>query len=202
MKTSLFFAAVLLCASSFSFAIVQSPQAAPETLPTGMMITPTAARGSVYKALNPDLAELPGFTVDHPVSPAVSPDGNTLLVLTSGFNRNNDTEGKAIPAQSNEYVFVFDIRGPMPARQQVLKIPNSFVGLAWNPSGREFYVSGGVNDTVHIFEYANGQWTEAQAALPLGHKNGLGKEVKPMVAGVAVNASGTRLLAVNYEYDS
>ena len=202
MKTSLFFAAVVLCASSFLFAIVQSPQAAPEALPTGMMITPTAARGSVYKQLNPDLAELPGFTVDHPVSTAVSPDGNTLLVLTSGFNRNNDTEGKAIPAQSNEYVFVFDIRGPMPVRQQVLKIPNSFVGLAWNPSGREFYVSGGVNDTVHIFEYANGQWTEAQAALALGHKNGLGKEVKPMVAGVAVNASGTRLLAVNYENDS
>src|SRR5437016_2351211 len=180
--------------------LIQS--SAPETLPTGMMITPTAAKGSVFQPLNPDLPDLPQFTVDHPVSTVVSPDGNTLLVLTSGYNRNNNLEGKAVPSQSNEYVFVYDIRGQLPVKQQVLKVPNAFAGIAWNPSGREFYVSGGVDDTVHIFEQANGLWAEAQPAIALGHKSGLGKEVKPMVAGVAVTASGTRLLAVNYENDS
>lgn len=201
MKTSSLLA-VLLCTPSLFIAAAQSPQAAPEVLPTGMMITPTAARGSVYTQLDPDLPELPGFAADHPVSTAVSPDGNTLLVLTSGYNRNNNAEGKAIPEQSNEYIFVFDIRQPAPVRQQVLKIPNSFAGIAWNPGGSEFYVSGGVDDTVHIFERGNGLWREAQTAVSLGHKDGLGKEIKPMVAGLAVNPSGTRLLAANYENDS
>ena len=89
-----------------------------------------------------------------------------------------------------------------PEVQQALKILNAFVGVTWNPSGREFYVSGGVDDVVHVFELVNGQWTESPKPIALDHKNGLGKDVKPMVGGVAVNASGTRLLAVNYENDS
>src|SRR5439155_2596992 len=101
-------------------ALIQSP--APEPLPTGMMITPTVAKGSVFRPLNPGLPDLPQFTADHPVSTVVSPDGDTLLVLTSGYNRNNNLEGKAVPAQSNEYVFVYDIRGQLPVNQQVLKV--------------------------------------------------------------------------------
>src|SRR5947209_13828547 len=94
----------LLAASSQS---QQNKVSRPEPLPTGMSITPTAARGSTFQALNPDLPELPQFTADHPVSTASSPDGSTLLILTSGYNRNNDSKGKAIPALSSEYVFVF-----------------------------------------------------------------------------------------------
>src|SRR5215470_13057007 len=86
-----------------------------EILPTGMSITPTAAKGSVFQPLNPDLPDLPQFTADHPVSMATSPDGKTLLILTSGFNRNNDAEGKEILAQSEEYVFVYDISRQPPA---------------------------------------------------------------------------------------
>ena len=56
-----------------------------EELPTGMSITPLAARGSTFQPLNPGLPDLPDFTVDHPISTAVSPDGSTLLVLTSGY---------------------------------------------------------------------------------------------------------------------
>ncbi|HWX53468.1 MAG TPA: beta-propeller fold lactonase family protein [Verrucomicrobiae bacterium] len=178
------------------------PSTGPEILPTGMSITPTAARGSVSQPLNPDLPDLPQFTADHPVSMAVAPDKATLLVLTSGFNRNNDSKGKVIPAQSNEYVFVYDISHQSPVKKQVLKVPNTFVGLAWNPDGKEFYVSGGVNDSVHIFENKSGQWTETPSPVALGHTEGLGLGVHPMVAGLAVNASGKRLLAVNYENDS
>src|SRR5438128_2390510 len=132
----------------------QLPIPKPQTLPTGMMITPTAARGSVFLPLNPDLPHLPDVTVndivDHPVSTALSPDGNTLLVLTSGYNRMNDTAGKAIPWQSNEYVFVYDVRQRLPFKRQVLQVPNTFIGITWNPDGREFYVSGGKDDNVHI----------------------------------------------------
>src|SRR6478752_3468839 len=122
-----------------------------QNLPTGMSITPTAARGSTFQPLNPDLPDLPQFTVDHPVTTAVSPDGGTLLILTSGYNRNNDAKAKAIPSQTNEYVFVFDIRQPSPVKQQVLRVPNAFVGMAWAPDGKQFYVGGGQDDNVHIF---------------------------------------------------
>src|ERR1051326_4991710 len=102
------------------------PDSQPETLPTGMNITPLAARGSTFQPLNPDLPDLPQFTVDHPVTTAVSPDGGTLLILTSGYNRNNDAKAKAIPAQTSEYIFVFDLRGAAPVKQQVLRVPNSY----------------------------------------------------------------------------
>src|SRR5258707_753594 len=113
----------------------QQPRAAPpapESLPTGMNITPTAARGSTFQPLNPDLPDLPQFTVDHPLSTAISPDGGTLLILTSGFNRNLDAKGKGVLGQSSEYVFVYDIRR-QPLKLQVLKISNAYAGLAWAP---------------------------------------------------------------------
>src|SRR5262249_28215171 len=75
---------------------------AAESLPTGMSITPLAPRGSTFEALNPGLPDRPQFTADHPITTALSPDGTTLLILTSGFNRSFDAKGKAIPAQSNE----------------------------------------------------------------------------------------------------
>jgi YVTN family beta-propeller protein len=178
------------------------PSSEPEVLPTGMSITPTAAHGSFVQPLNPDLPDLPQYTADHPVSTAMSPDGNTLLVLTSGFQLNYDSKGKQVAAQSNEYVFVYDISHPTPVKKQVLKVRNTFVGLSWNPDGKEFYVSGGVNDKVYVFGRAQGQWAEASAPIVLGHAEGLGIKVKPMVAGLAVNASGTRLLVTNCENDS
>jgi DNA-binding beta-propeller fold protein YncE len=186
----------------------QTTSSAPETLPTGMVITPTAARGSVFQPLNPDLPDFPQFTADHPVSTAVSPDGGTLLILTSGFNRNNGPDGKRVADQSSEYVFVYDIRHQPPVKKQVLKIPNSFVGLAWNPDGKHFYASGGSNDNVHVFSWDGSHWSESPEPIALGHSTALGHrnasegKTKSEVAGLAVDSSGKRLLAVNYENDS
>src|SRR5579864_3565406 len=198
----------LCCFSALGLVAQQSSSSNREILPTGMMITPTAAKGAVFQPLNPDLPDLPQFTVDHPVTTTVSPDGGTLLILTSGFNKNSGPDGKNIPAQSNEYVFVYDIRQQPPVKKQVLKIPNSFVGLAWNPDGKHFYVSGGSNDNVHVFDWADGRWSESREPIALGHSVALGNRsnprgaTKPEVAGLAVDASGRRLLAVNYENDS
>ncbi|HEY6252454.1 MAG TPA: bifunctional YncE family protein/alkaline phosphatase family protein, partial [Candidatus Angelobacter sp.] len=207
---------VIVVVPGFTLAISQEKPSSPrtETLPTGMMITPTAAKGSTFQPLNPGLADLPAFTVDHPVSTAVSPDGNTLLILTSGFNRNYDNAGKVIPAVSNEYLFVYDIRQQPPAMKQALPVPNTFAGLAWRPDSKQFYVSGGGNDNIHAFEQTNDTWKETGQPIALGHTNGLGIKITsesesrdnlsghPAVAGLAVNAKGTRLLAVNYENDS
>jgi hypothetical protein len=129
-----------------------------ELLPTGMRITPTAVEGAVFQPLNPDLPNNPEFTVGQAVTTSTSPDGNTLLILTSGFNRNFAPDGSFLPEESNEYVFVYDISGHPPLKKQVLQVPNSFNGIAWHPSGREFYVSGGVDDNVHVFEQHGGGW--------------------------------------------
>lgn len=202
---SCFFALAVVSTSLFA---QQPASSAPETLPTGMMITPTAAKGSVFQPLNPELPDFPQFTADHPVSSAVSPDGGTLLVLTSGFNRNSGPDGKRVAAASGEYVFVYDIHQQTPVKKQVLNIPNSFVGLAWNPDGKHFYASGGSNDNVHVFSWADDHWAESPEPIALGHSVALGHRsasegrTRPEVAGLAVDSSGKRLLAVNYENDA
>src|SRR5260370_6887979 len=120
-------------------------------LPTGMRITPTAAPGARFSALNPDLHGSPEFTAGQAVSTAISPDGNTLLILTSGYNIRYDSNGNLVPQESNEYVFVYDISSQPPRKTQVLQVRVAFNGLTWNPNGTEFYVSGGEADVVRLF---------------------------------------------------
>lgn len=173
-----------------------------EYLPTGVRITPTAAEGAVFQPLNPDLPTRPDFVVGQAVATSVSPDGNTLLILTSGYNRNNGKDGKRIAAESNEYVFVYDVSKNVPIKRQVLQVPNTFNGIAWNPNGQAFYVAGGVDDNVHVYTPENGAWTKS-ATIALGHNNvGLGLRIRPMAAGIAVTADGKRLLVANFENDS
>jgi hypothetical protein len=167
-----------------------------EFIPTGVHITPNAAKGSVFQPLNPDLPFDPSFVVGQAVTTAVSPDGKTLLILTSGYNSQNFTsgpnEGSANPAESKEYVFVHDISGSTPLKTQVLQVPNAFDGLAWNPNGREFYVSGGPDDTVHVFVRGQTGWAEdAKSPISLGHSPliALGG-ILPAAAGIGVTADG------------
>ena len=215
-RNTLFRCSVILFAVSCVFAGDQSSgnsqtAAQSEPLPTGVSITPLAAPGTWFQTLNPDLPARPDFTVDHPITTALSPDGATLLILTSGFNRNFDAKGKVILDQSTEYVFVYDVRQPVPQKSQVLKILNTYVGIAWAPDGKRFYVSGGSNDNVRVFEQSDGKWAQSGSAIALDHKNGLGVpfmhdgeivSVSPVAAGLAVNSSGTRLLVANYQNDS
>ncbi|MDB5477433.1 MAG: uncharacterized protein JWP49_2944 [Phenylobacterium sp.] len=172
-----------------------------EPTPTGFSITPTAAQGALFQALNPDLPGLPQFTAGQASAVALSPDGKTLLILTSGFNRNSGADGKAIPDRSAEYVFVYDVTGAAPAKRQVIQVPDSFLGLGWAPSGQRFYVSGGVDDNVIEFQAAAGGFQKART-FPLGHKAGLGLMVKPASAGLAVSPDGRRLLVANIQNDS
>ncbi|MGB6874424.1 MAG: bifunctional YncE family protein/alkaline phosphatase family protein [Candidatus Acidiferrales bacterium] len=172
-------------------------------LPTGMTITPMAAQGSFYVPLNPGLADFPDYVAGQPVTTATSPDCATLLVLTSGYNVMNDASGRRIKRDSNEYVFVFDIsQADKPKKTQAIQVPNTFDGIAWNPNGQEFYVAGGVDDNVHVFAKSGGEWAEAGTAIALGHKSGLGIDVKPEAAGIGVTADGKQLLVANFENDS
>lgn len=181
--------------------------AGPTPIPTGQIITATAAPGSVILPLNPGLADLPGFTAGQAVSTALSPDGKTLLVLTSGYNRTNGSVDG-----NSEYVFVFDVSAGSPVQKQVLQVANTYVGLAFAPGGQSFYVTGGPDDNVHVFEFASGVWSAGAAPIALG--NGYGKGLNqplpgvsgptlpPQAAGVAVSADGSLLAIANYANDS
>jgi YVTN family beta-propeller protein len=193
--------AFLLLATPVAQARDAAPLADGTTLPTGMRVTPTAARGALFQPLNPGLAGLPDHLVDDAVAVALSPDGTALLILTSGYNRLNNAAGQRVPAQSGEYVFIFDVSGPAPVQRQVVGLPNSFVGLVWAPDGSRFYVSGGVDDSVAPFQWKDGGFV-AETPIRLGHGAGNGINVKPAVSGLAISPDGTRMLAVNYENDS
>jgi YVTN family beta-propeller protein len=182
---------------------VESPWRRPVLLPTGALITPTAAAGADFRPLNPGLPTRPDFVAGQAVTTATSPDGNTLLVLTSGYNRNSGPDGRTVAAESNEYVFVFDISANTPIQRQALQVRNTFVGLAWSPRGDAFYVTGGVDDNVHVFARdAAGSFAEAGAPIALGHGPGLGLGTPHTAAGIAVDASGRRAVVANFENDS
>jgi len=184
----------------------QTPPSGPflegEALPSGALITPRAAKGAIFTALDPRLAGRADFRAGQAVALALDPNGRTLLVLTSGYNRNFGANGRPIPGQSDEYVFVYDIAGPTPRKLQVLQVPNSFAGIAWHPDGRRFFVTTGPDDGVQAFARKDGSFAADGPPIPLGHKAGLGPGVRPMAAGLAVSPDGRRLLTANNQNDS
>jgi YVTN family beta-propeller protein len=180
--------------------------ATPDLTPTGQKITPTAAPGSKFVALNPGLPDYPRFTAGQAISMVLSPDHKTLLALTSGYNRNNDEKGKMVRAASEEYVFVYSLDGGEPKQQQVIKIRNTFAGIAFSPDGLHFYVSGGVDDTVHAFAYQAGKgWVEPAAPIKLGHRSGLvlhrgaGTSI---AGGLGISGDGKTIVVANLYNDS
>ena len=184
---------------------VSTPAAAPvQSLPNmGQQISPLAVPGSKFENLNPDLTDNPAWLAGQAVTTVVSPDKKTMLVLTSGFNRVYRTDGTpdAFGAyfnweDSQEYVFVYDISTNTPVKKQVVRVPNTYNGITFDPSGAAFYVSSGMGDlpfdstgamnptkaggdNVHVFTLANGAWKQS-TELALGHTSGLGLLVEPV----------------------
>ena len=173
-------------------------------------ITPLAPPGATFQQLNPDLADDPAWLAQHAATSVVSPDGKTLLVMTSGYNRFYNTSSDSLttyyPPDSNEYVFIYDISKDVPMKQQVLQIPTTYHGIVFDPNSNStnahFYVAGCANDNVHIISYNSDTklWAEdtrnGASAAPLGldHVNadgipmGVGLPVVPSIGSVPVNA--------------
>ncbi|HEX7936815.1 MAG TPA: bifunctional YncE family protein/alkaline phosphatase family protein [Paraburkholderia sp.] len=171
-------------------------------LPSGQLISPAAAPGTVFVPLNPGLQDQADYIAGQPISEALSPDNKTLLVLTSGYNNQRDASGKLINADSNEYVFVFDVSGGQPVRKQVLQVPDTYVGITFSPDGQRFFVTGGGDDNLHVFSLAQGGWAESGTPIALNHKSGNGIGSTPQATGVAVTADGKRALVANRYNDS
>jgi len=197
-------AAAAIAAASMNGGPVQ----AQTVLPTGATITPTAATGSVYQSLTVALPDYPSYSPDSAETTLISPDGKTLLILTSGYNLNLDSNGNYQPQDSGEYVFVYDISLPsVPVQKQVVQLQNqrAFGGLVWSPDGTKFYVAGGADDTLYTFAQTNGQWGPVGAGISLGHSGDLINQetlVGPTAAGIGITADGSAVIVANYETDS
>jgi DNA-binding beta-propeller fold protein YncE len=193
--------AISLVSTQYLFATSQ-----PVVLPTGATITPDAAPGSVFTGLTVNLPDYTNRAVDGAQTTAISPDGKTLLILTSGFNKLRGSDGKVQPQNSSEYVFVYDISSPsVPVQTQVVMVPNAFSGLVWSPDGTKFYVAGGKDDNLHTYALNNGLWGEVGTPISLGHKGDLMNQetqIAPTAAGIGITADGGTVIIANWETDS
>jgi YVTN family beta-propeller protein len=193
-------------------ALVGRPASADDLLATGQTVTPTAAPGSHLLDLNPGLRPIPGvqllpgqdvtkYVAGQPEA-TVSPDGRTLLVMTSGYNGLADISGNVIFPYSTEYVFVYDVSGADPLLHQVIQVPFTFDSLAFAPDGQTFYVSGGQDDVVHVYTDGPAGWSESGAPIALLDKPVFADGAASQAAGIAVNEDGSRVVVANYESDS
>jgi YVTN family beta-propeller protein len=174
-------------------------------LPAGFAITPMSAPKAKFELLNPRLPNFRKFVASGAATTVVSPDRRSLLVLTSGYNRNNTIFGKPDAKASQQYVFIFDITGGQPVRKQVLKLPNSFAGLCFDPGGQIFYVGGGSDDNIHVFvKRRSGIWGDDGHPIPLKNKpgNGLNAPETKVTGGLAVTSDGSKIVAANVFNDS
>ena len=203
--------------------IYNAPQAVPNM---SQSLTPLATTGSSFQFLdtgmvvsdtiNPQVLPVE-WMAGQAVSTAVSPDGNTLLVLTSGYNRVFQGAFPIFdPLYSSEYIFIFDITNHAPVFTQAVPIPNAYHGIVWDPvpGNHAFYVSGGMGDApfgtdpipytkpnngdnVHIItQQPNGSWRntaeldlgQSPSSVVLGHPSGNGLPV-PNNQFASVNAA-------------
>ncbi|HZC35724.1 MAG TPA: bifunctional YncE family protein/alkaline phosphatase family protein, partial [Chthoniobacterales bacterium] len=177
-----------------------------EILPTGQSITPLAAPGAHLDWLNPGLADFPKFVSGGGITTVISPDQQTLLALTSGHNLLGGKSRKRIDA--GQFIFVFNNGEVNPVQKQVLRVPNSFAGIAFDPGGKKFYVGGGKDDNVHTFILqSDNSWSETGLPIALGHTKGNGLSFKqsaplPVTAGIAVTPDGKTLVVANLCNDS
>lgn len=177
-------------------------------LPTGATITPSAAPGSVFQPLKVALPDYPNYSPDGAETTVISPDGKTLLILTSGYNLNLDVNGNYQPQDSGEYVFVYDISNPKaPLEKQVVTLQNerAFDGIVWSPDGTRFYVAGGADDNIHTFAQTGSGWAEVGTPISLNHTGdliSLETQVGPTAGGVGITADGKTLFVANHETDS
>ena len=205
-------------------------------IPTGQTITPTAVPGAVFQRMaNPQLRPDGNADADSAMATAVSPDHKTLVVLTSGFNVSvNDIAGNPLrfpvlnpitglpdPTvvdpnvggtggyNQAEFAFVYDITRGTPDLVQRIPITDTYNGLAWDPHGGRFYVSGGIDDRILVYklDHATDQYSPDAPFIVLGHNSNDaaaipkydGGILKKTPAGRAIPALVTGAVAAGFD---
>jgi YVTN family beta-propeller protein len=178
-----FFLLLLFVLSVSSFAQT-TREAVGKTLPgpkAGKMLLPNGW------SLTPEGKQIP--ISDLPLNMESSPNGRFLLVTTNGYGEQTIA---VIDTLTNKSV-------------QVVQVKKSWLGLAFAPDGKRFYVSGGDDNEILVFDFRSGHAKEAGKII-LGSKEyhaldnkartearrkGLGEYAFP--AGLAVSSDGKRL---------
>jgi YVTN family beta-propeller protein len=157
-------------------------------LPTGDTVTPTLAPGSTFEPLSTGLRADGTADANGAVASVISPDGKTLLVLTSGWNRGFRSEANSevfafpvldpatgeesdVTATKAEWVFVYDISSGKAVKQQQLNLPNTYNGIAWAPDGQRFYVSAGIDDRIYVYRFNGSEYVPDAPFILLGHNS-------------------------------
>jgi len=222
--------AVLSLAGPFGLHAEEDAGRSGTRVATGQRITPAAAPGSQVLPLHTNLRRDNNADAANAVTTALSPDGTTLLILTSGSNNSfykedgtpilydilDPTTGQPTgdTTSNAEWVFVYDVSGPTPIQKQKINLPVTYNGLLWDKNGTRFYVSGGSDDIVYPFKRVGSRFKLDAPFMVLNTGGQLdntpagpamqsfGLAPWAVVAGLALNSDGSTLYTANFENDS
>ncbi|MDR7073102.1 bifunctional YncE family protein/alkaline phosphatase family protein [Fictibacillus barbaricus] len=114
-----------------------------------------------------------------PIGGALSPDGKYLVVSNAGVGPQTlqviDTENQVI-TQTISYEWPEAV----------------YLGAAFSPDGKTFYVSAGGNNKIRVFDFSNGKLTERES---IAMKKDKKTEFYP--AGISISPNGDYLYAAN-----
>ena len=119
-----------------------------------------------------------------PLSMILSPDGRQLVVLLNGYRE----QGVQVVDRSTGKVL------------QMLPQAAAFLGLAFSPDGRTLYASGGNQDVVYRYAWADGRATLSDSIII--EPKAPGKNAKRYPAGLALSPDGSRLYVAENLTDS
>ena len=169
-------------AQSTGQAKAQSERTLPGQKPAGMLL-PNGWR------LTPEGKQIP--VSDLPMNMELSKDGRFLLVTTNG---NGEQE-----------VDIIDVAAQQVTQKIIVK--KSWLGLAFAPAGNKFFVSGGDDNEILIFDFMNGKAAEAGKII-LGSKEfhaldnagrnkarSAGKGEFAFPSGITISPDGKKLFA-------
>ena len=146
-------------------------------LPSGHYITPTAINDAMQTNLNPGLPAYPDFVAGMAVRSRLSPDGQTLAILTAGQNSLYRPDGTVDVPNSTQFIFLYDVTRPsQPSLKQVIQQVNAHVGLVFSPDGNTLYAAGGNDDAVYVYTKNGDTFAPAPPNCPRALSAGLHRQ--------------------------
>ena len=181
-RVIILFLLIVFSIPAFSQAAAPAGRTLPGQKPGGMLL-PNGW------TLTPEGKHLP--VSDLPMNMELSKDGRFLLVTTNG---NGEQEVDIIDVASQQVI-------------QKIVVKKSWLGLAFAPAGNKFFVSGGDDNEILIFDFMNGKAAEAGKII-LGSKEfhaldnagrnkarSAGKGEYAFPSGITISPDGKKLYA-------